>query len=339
MEPSTLNKSSSSSSHTDFILFGFPGVTRYRPLLIVPFSAIYTVMISANSAVMTIIVLEKSLHSPMYILISSLLAVNVIYTTAITPKMILALVGLDQISLPGCLMQIFTVYTSLVFETVILLLMAVDRYLAISQPLQYWQIITTQLQIHFMVNALLRMCSVVVPLLSLVATLQYCRSNVIYHFHCEATMLFNLGCGDITKRKLVALVIRTAISLCDIGFILLSYLKVLHTVMKIAVGTARHKALHTCSTHLLVVTFMYTLGLLSVILNLSESSSYDVQNASSTIFFLLPTLLNPFIYGLRVKEIKEAFMKHWRCKESGSAPKGCSQTNVMTGSINAHTCN
>lgn len=267
---------------------------------------------------MTIIVLEKSLHTPMYTLIFSQLAVNVLHHTAITPKMILSMVGLNQISLSGCLMQLFTVYSSISTETVLLLLMALDRYLAISRPLQYSQIITTQLLVHFSVNALLRICFLVFPLLGVVATLQYCRSNVIYHFHCENAMLLNLGCDVMSINKLILFFLRTGISLFDISCISISYLKVLHTVMTIAVGAARHKAMHTCSTHLLVVALFYITGLLSVIMNLFDASvSYNVQNISGAINFLLPFSLNPFIYGLRMKGIRQGFLKHWRRQKPG----------------------
>ncbi|XP_063806657.1 olfactory receptor 52K1-like [Pseudophryne corroboree] len=311
MEKSNLNKTS--PSHTVFILLGFPGVTRYRPLLVIPFSSIYAAILAGNSVVMSIIVLEKSLHSPMYILIFSLLAVNIPYTTAMIPKAILALLGLNQITLSGCLVQIFTVYSSLLAESALLLVMAVDRYLAISQPLQYWQIINKHFLAHFLFNAFLRAGVVVVPLFALLSSLQYCRSNIIYHFHCENTMLFELGCGDIAKTKIIALVVRTGLSLCDISIILISYLKVLHTVMKITVGAARHKALNTCSTHLLVVALMYVSGIISVILNLPDAfSSYNVQNICSAVYYLLPAVINPFIYGLWMSEIKDKLLKHWR---------------------------
>ncbi|XP_063806654.1 olfactory receptor 52B4-like [Pseudophryne corroboree] len=200
MEIMNLNKTS--LSHTVFIHLGFTGVTRYRPLLVIPFSSIYAAILAGNSVVMSIIVLEKSLHSPMYILIFSLLAVNVPYTTAMIPKMILALLGLNQITLAGCLVQIFTVYSSIMSESALLMVMAVDRYLAISQPLQYWQIINKHLLVHLWLNVFICIGFAVVPLLSLLSSLQYCRSN-IYHFHCENTMLFELGCGDISRTKII----------------------------------------------------------------------------------------------------------------------------------------
>lgn len=299
----------SSFSHMEFILFGFPGVTKHRPLLALPFSLIYAVILSGNSVVMLVIVLEKSLHTPMYTLIFSLLATNIVYTTAITPKMLLGLFGLNQITLAGCLVQIFTVYSSIMAESTIVLLMAIDRYLAIHQPLHYQEIVVKNLIAHSAANGVVRYSFVVLPLVITAARLRFCRSNIISHFHCESMMLFSLGC-DETRAQISGLVGRTLVMFCDIPIILISYLKVLHTVLRIASGMTRHKALHTCGTHLVVVVLIYSSGFLISVLYLpGNSTSYDLQNICSAIYFLFSAMVNPFIYGLRMEGIKSNLRK------------------------------
>lgn len=305
----------SSFSHMEFILVGFPGVTKYRPLLALPFSFIYAVILSGNSVVMLVIVLEKSLHTPMYTLIFSLLATNVVYTTAITPKMLLGLFGLNQITLAGCLVQIFTVYFSIMAESTIVLLMAIDRYLAINQPLHYQEIVVKHVIVHSAVNGVIRYSFVVLPLVIIGARLRYCRSNIIPHFHCESMMLFSLGCEE-SRVQIAGLVMRTLMMFCDIAIILISYLKVLQTVLRIAVGMARYKALHTCSTHLVVVVLIYSSGFLISVLYLpGNSTSYDLQNIFSAIYFLFSATLNPLIYGLRMEGIRSNLQKRWRKKK------------------------
>ncbi|XP_018429947.1 PREDICTED: olfactory receptor 51E2-like [Nanorana parkeri] len=317
MDLSGRNKSSS-FSHMEFILFGFPGVTEFRPLLALPFSSIYAVILGGNSVVTLLIVLEKSLHTPMYTLIFSLLAVNVVYTTAITPKMLLALFGLDQITLAGCLVQMFVVYSSIMAESTIVLLMAVDRYLAIIQPLHYHEIVGKQLVVHLAVNGVIRNGVFVFPLVIYAARLSYCRSNVIHHFHCESMMLFSLGCGE-SRAQIIGLVVRTLTMFCDITIIFISYLKVLHTVLRIAAGTARYKALHTCSTHLVVVVLINAFGcIISILHLLGNSASYNLQNICSAIYFLFPAMVNPFIYGVRMEEIKSNLQRRWRKKTHNS---------------------
>ncbi|XP_056416222.1 olfactory receptor 52K2-like [Hyla sarda] len=319
MNLSTQNMTSS-FYYTDFILFAFPGVTRFRPLLALPFSSIYTIILLGNSTVMTIIVLERNLHSPMYVLIWTLLAINVLYTTAITPKMILALVGLNQISLSGCLMQMFIVYSNIMAESVVVLLMAIDRYLAITWPLHYQEVIFKHLLAHSTVNMVVRICCAVFPLVIVAARLQYCKSNVIHHFHCESFVLIKLACDDHTMAPIIGLLIRTLITAFDITIIFLSYLKIVYMAMKIAVGPARHKALHTCATHLAVVVLMYSSGILSVILYFPGlSTSYTGQNIASAVYFLTPAIVNPFIYGLRMMEIKTSLVRFWKNKKEDNA--------------------
>ncbi|XP_068121798.1 olfactory receptor 56B34-like [Hyperolius riggenbachi] len=315
MVPSNLNKTSS-VSHKDFRLLGFPEVTKFRPLLALPFSFIYTVILSANSVVMLVIALEESLHTPMYTLIFSLLAGNVVYTTAITPKMLLSLFGLNEISLAGCLAQIFTILTSIMAESITLLLMAVDRYLAISRPLHYQEIILKQLLVHSAINGLLRNCLVVLPVVILSSSVRYCRSNIINHFYCENMMLLGLGCQEL-RGEVIGLLVRTAITVCDIVIIFLSYLKILQTVLRIALGAARYKALHTCSTNLVVVVITYASGILiSSFYMPGISTSYTTQNTVSAIHFLFPAIVNPFIYGIRMEEIKDNLQKWWRKKKN-----------------------
>ncbi|KAM3934914.1 olfactory receptor 52K2-like [Leptodactylus fuscus] len=321
MASSSLNQTSS-FSHTEFILFQFPGVTKFRPLLVLPFLTMYTVILLGNATVMMTIVLEKSLHLPMYFLIWSLLAVNVLYTTAITPKMMLALLGLDRISLSGCLTQMFVVNSSIMGESIVVLLMAIDRYLAITRPLHYRDVISKHLLVHSAMNGLVRYCCAVFPLVVLASRLYYCKSNILYHFHCENMVLVNLGCGDISKVQIGGLLVRVLITVSDLTIVLLSYMKILHVVMKIVVGPARHKALHTCATHLLVVVLIYFSGLLSTILYLpGVPTSYNGQNISSAIYFLFPATVNPFIYGLRMKKIKTSLLKHWRNTKENMALK------------------
>ncbi|XP_071989001.1 olfactory receptor 52K2-like [Engystomops pustulosus] len=312
MDSSSLNETSS-FSHTEFILFEFPEVTKFRPLLTLPFLVIYTVILLASSIVMIIIVLEKSLHCPMYLLIWFLLALDVLHTSAITPKMILALVGLDHISLPECLTQMFIVNSSMMAESIVVLLLIVDQYVAITQPLHYQKIIAKHLLVHSTIHGVIRNCCAVFPIVILASKLLFCKSNIIHHFHCENMVIFKLGCGDVSWIQVAGLLVRTLITVLDITFVLFSYLRILSIAMKVALGMARHKALHTCATHLGVTVTIYSSGLFSSILSLpGVSSSYTGQNISSAVYFLFPATVSPFIYGLRMKKIKKSLMKHWR---------------------------
>ncbi|KAM4697319.1 olfactory receptor 52K1-like [Discoglossus pictus] len=306
---------SNSFSHTDFILFGFSGLSNYRQLLAIPFLIIYVIILNGNCLIIYRIWVEKSLQAPMYILISVLFAVNISCATAIVPNMLLGLLfGLDHISLGGCLFQMFFIYTAVMFESNVLLVMALDRYVAICNPLRYYDIMTKSLLVQLSIIGFVECSLFASPIIIVAAHVNFCRSNIILNFACENMVLLNLGCGDTSKIQIVGLMVRIIVTAIDITFLLVSYLKILYTAMKIIIGKDRHKTLHTCSTHLLVVTLNYSCGLLSSIAY-RMTISVDVQNLSSAIYYLVPATVHPIIYGVRVKEIKDCLLKLWKTKQ------------------------
>ncbi|XP_075053696.1 olfactory receptor 52K1-like [Mixophyes fleayi] len=304
-----------SFSYTGFILFPFPGLRNYREFLVLPFLLVYSLIVAFQVIVSYTIWWEKSLHAPMYILIALFLVVNIISTTTVIPKMALSLLGQNQISLSSCLTQMFFIYSSVMFKSVVFLLMAFDRYIAICRPLRYHDIINRNSLIQLWTVGLARNCFLVSLVIFLASRAQYCRSNIILNFVCENVILLKLACGDVSGIQLVGLMVRTGVTVSDVGILLVCYLKVLQTALKFAAGSARHKALHTCGTHLLVALLVYSCGLLSSILyKVEDSISHDFQNISSVIYFLLPAAVNPIIYGLWVTEIKDCLMKPWKKK-------------------------
>ncbi|KAM4796257.1 olfactory receptor 56B1-like [Rhinophrynus dorsalis] len=318
MDSTNLNQTSS-FSYTEFILVVFPGIPTFRQLLVIPFLSTYLVILIFNMLIVYKVWVEEKLHSPMYVLISLLLGVNVICTTAVIPKMLLVLVGVNRISLVGCLVQMFSVYSIFMFKSVVILLMALDRYMAICRPLRYHDIVTKRLLVQLSIIGLVRNSILVAIVVILASRVKYCKSNILMNFACENMVLLSLGCGDMSKIQIVGLMVRTFATASDVTVLLLSYIKVLHTAMKLAAGSARTKALHTCSTHLLVALIMYSFGFISSIISKVEASiSYDIQNLYGAVYFLFPALVNPIIYGLRVKEIKDCLEKPWKTKCSST---------------------
>ncbi|CAH2226115.1 E3 ubiquitin ISG15 ligase TRIM25-like [Pelobates cultripes] len=218
--------------------------------------------------------------------------------------------GYTHISLAGCLVQMFSVYVTVTLKSVTLLLMALDRYIAICKPLLYHKIANKRKTLSLLVLGLLRNCIIAAVVVTLASKVKYCKSNIILNFVCEYIVLLSLGCGDMTKLQIVGLTLRTVVTASDLGILLVSYIKVLYTAMKIAAGNARQKALHTCFTHLLVAVLIYTFGLsTSIMYKVEKFISHDAQNLYSVVYFLLPATVNPIIYGLRVKEIKNLIKK------------------------------
>ncbi|KAM5126844.1 olfactory receptor 52K1-like [Mantella aurantiaca] len=301
-------------SYTEFVLFGFPGIITNRKLLLIPFAVMYVITLSGNLLVIYRIFVESSLHSPMYFLISLLFTINVSYITSILPKFLVGLsFDLNQISLLGCLIQIFYISFMSLFESCVMLSMALDRFLAVCRPLRYNDIMTTRFLLQLSIVGIVRSTLLISPMVILTASVQFCRSNVILNFVCENMGLLGLACGDVSKQHAVGLMVRILVTVSDVSLILLSYSCILYTAMKIAAGKARHKALHTCGSHLTVAMIIYLSALVSSIVpRIHTQISPDIQNMFSAIYHMTPASLNPLVYGLGVKEIRRCLTKSWR---------------------------
>nr|XP_006121714.1 olfactory receptor 52K1-like [Pelodiscus sinensis] len=298
-------------SYTDFILLGFPGLQQFHALLFIPFFCLYLVNVGANCTVIYTIWVERSLHSPMYLLISLLSAMGLCSTSAILPQMLLGfLAHSSRLSLPGCLAQMFFIYLLIIMDSSVLLLMALDRYVAICKPLRYVDIMSKRLLAGMVLAALIRGISVACLMVVLASRLPFCQSNVIQHFACEHMALVSLACSSTSHNSILSMVMGSVIIVFDTFCILASYTSIIHTALQIASGSLRRKAFHTCGTQLLVMFFMYSSFLSSsIVYRAGQAVSQDVHNLLSAIYLLLPSTLNPIIYGVRTKEIKQRVLR------------------------------
>ncbi|XP_008590393.1 PREDICTED: olfactory receptor 52K1-like [Galeopterus variegatus] len=298
---------SSNTSYTSFLLVGFPGLQEYRALLLLPFLSLYLVIVSTNALVIHTVVAQRSLHQPMYLLITLLLAINICAATTVVPTMLLSLsTRFIRISLAGCLVQMFCMYFLIVFDCNILLVMALDRYVAICYPLHYPEIVTVQLLAGLVGVAAARSTCIVSPVVGLASRVHFCRSDVIHHFACEHMALMKLSCGDISLNKNVGLTVRIFNRVLDMLLLGASYSRIIHAAFRISSGGARSKALNTCGSHLLVIfTVYFSTMSSSIVYRVARTASQDVHNLLSAFYLLLPCLVDPIIYGARTKEIRQ----------------------------------
>uniref|UniRef100_A0A8C9D7J6 Olfactory receptor n=1 Tax=Panthera leo TaxID=9689 RepID=A0A8C9D7J6_PANLE len=288
-------------SYTNFFLVGFPGLREWRRLLVLPLTFLYVTIISANVLVIHTVVAQRSLHQPMYMLIALLLAVNICTATAVMPKMLEGFVHYaNPMSLHGCLDQMFCIYFTLL-DYNLLLAMALDRYVAICHPLCYTDLITSHLLGVLAILALTRSLEVAVPLVVLTSRAQFCQTMVIRHFACEYIALLSIACGDLTFNNGLGLTMRLVTMTLDLALRGNSYTRIIYAAFRISSGRARAKALHTCGSHLLTV-------------------SPDVQNLLSAIYMLLPGSLNPIIYGVQTREIRQHVEKILTDTQTNSSP-------------------
>lgn len=304
---SAWSNGSSNVSYTSFLLVGFPGLQESRALLVPPILSLDLVILSANALVIHTVVAQRSLHQPMYLLIALLLAVDVGVASTVMPAMMFSFsTHFNRVSLPRCLLQMFCIYFLIVFDCNILLVMALDRYVAICYPLRYPRIVTGRLLAGLLGAAAARSMCIVAPVVALACRVRFCRSDVIHHFACEHMALMKLSCGDISLNKTVGLTVRILNRVLDMLLLGASYSLIIHTAFRISPGRARSKALNTCGSHLLVIFTVYSSTMSSsIVYRVAHATSQDVHNLLSAFYLLLPALANPIIYGARTKEIRQ----------------------------------
>ncbi|KAI4794827.1 hypothetical protein KUCAC02_031815 [Chaenocephalus aceratus] len=277
------------SSHSSFLFGGFPALQNYQRLLVlVLLIGCYVTLLLGNCALLLVIGSVASLHSPMYLLIASLCAVDILVGTTIFPTTLLSLLfNWDRISLSGCLTQMFFTHFLSSLESTLLLAMALDRYVAICLPLRYNKIMNASVFAKLLLFALFRSGSVMGTLLSV-------------RRHGEKS-------GGRTRRYHLFRGRRHPV-------IFFSYVKILSVVLRAsASGEDRWKAFHTCGTHLMVMTCFYLVGSVSF-LSPNINIPPDAHTFMGLMYILLPATVNPIIYGVRTKEIRNGFLKIFKVR-------------------------
>ncbi|XP_033994361.1 olfactory receptor 52K2-like [Trematomus bernacchii] len=304
------------SSHSSFLFGGFPALQNHQRLLVlVLLIGCYVTLLLGNCALLLVIGSLASLHSPMYLLIASLCAVDILVATTIFPTTLLSLLfNWDRISLTGCLTQMFFTHFLSSLESTLLLAMALDRYVAICLPLRYNKIMNASVFAKLLLFTLFRSGSVMGTLVGLAGSLWFCDSNTIRHCYCDHMALVSLACGDTERNRAAGLAVIICFVGVDTPVIFFSYVKILSVVLRAsASGEDRWKAFHTCGTHLMVMTCFYLVGSVSF-LSPSINIPPDAQTFMGLMYILLPATVNPIIYGVRTKEIRNGFLKIFKVR-------------------------
>ncbi|XP_009957247.1 PREDICTED: olfactory receptor 52K2-like [Leptosomus discolor] len=306
---STANQSN--TSPLPFLLTGIPVLEALHMWISIPFCFTYIMSLLGNSMVLLTVRLDKSLHAPMYYFISMLAVIDLIFSTAVVPKM-LGVFWLDsrEIGFEACFTQMFFIHTFTAVESGVLLAMSFDRYIAICNPLRYNTILTGSRTIQIGLLSLVRGAGVMTPLMCLLTSLPYCKARVIPHSYCEHMAVVELACADPSVSDLYSLVVATLLVGTDSVFISFSYGMILRSVMRLPSQEARLKALRTCGSHVSIILLFYIGGLLSMYLQMfSFGLAPHVQVLVADFYLTVPPMLNPLIYGIKMKQIQEGIFK------------------------------
>nr|XP_014424382.1 olfactory receptor 14I1-like [Pelodiscus sinensis] len=294
------------STVTEFLLLGFSDVRELQILHFVVFLVIYVAALVGNLLIISAIVLDHRLHTPMYFLLGNLSILDICYISVAVPKsMANSWNNTQRISFPGCVAQ---VYFGLYFasaELCLLMAMAYDRYVAICHPLRYRLIMAGGACAQMAAGSWI--ASSIYSLLHTANTfrLPFCGSNAISQFFCDMPLLLKLACADTHANEIVVILCSAFGGLIFFISILVSYIHIFLAVLRIPTSQGRYKAFFTCLPHLVVFWLFISTGIYTYLQTRSATTQSEGMLAA-VLYTIVSPVLNPLIYSLRNKEIKDA---------------------------------
>ncbi|KAM4851855.1 olfactory receptor 226-like [Thomomys bottae] len=303
---------SSTISVIEFTLSDFPELCHMRGLLFGLFLAIYMLTVLENLLIVCTVGASHQLHTPMYFFLANLSVLETFYTTVTVPRLLAGLLaGARTISFSGCLTQLFLFLSLGSSECFLLATMACDRYLAICRPLHYPAIMNSRLCLHLALSAWLGGFLASFVSTALISRLKFCGPHILNHFFCDISPLLQLSCSDTTAIETLDFVAALAVLATSLLVTAVSYIHILATVLRIPGGVGRRKAFSTCASHLLVVIIFYTTTTF-MYARPHAISSFDLNKLVSVVYSIVTPLLNPIIYCLRNRDIREALSKFFQ---------------------------
>lgn len=301
------------TARIQFFFRPFSTDPKIQILIFVAFLAMYLMSLGGNATIAVIVQMNNSLHTPMYFFLANLAVLEIFYTSSIAPLALANLItmGHTPISLTGCGTQMFFFVFLGGADCVLLAVMAYDRFVAICYPLRYTILMSWSLCVELMVGSLILGFLLSLTLTALIFHLPFCNNNEIYHFYCDMPAVMRLVCSDTHIHETALYIISFIVLSIPLSLISISYVFIVAAILRIRSAEGRHRAFSTCSSHLLVVLLQY--GCTSFIY-LSPSSRYSPERGRvvSVVYTFITPILNPLIYSMRNKELKDALRKTLR---------------------------
>ncbi|XP_010827588.1 PREDICTED: olfactory receptor 491-like [Bison bison bison] len=297
------------TSVTEFILLGLTEDPALCVIFFVVFLGIYVVTLVGNISIIILIRSCSQLQTPMYLFLSHLAFVDTLFSTSITPMMIIGFLK-RRLALPvaGCEAQLCSVIIFGTAECFLLAAMAYDRYVAICLPLLYSTHMSPRVCVLLVGASYVGGCVNAWTFTSCLLTLSFCGPNHINDFFCDFSPLLKLSCSDVSTTEIIPSISSGSIIVVTVSVIALSYICILNAILKMRSTEGRHKAFSTCTSHLTAVTLYY--GMITFVYVMPKSSYSINQNKVLSVFYtVLIPMLNPLIYSLRNRDVKEALRK------------------------------
>ncbi|XP_068844880.1 olfactory receptor 52N2 [Capricornis sumatraensis] len=303
---------SSSLTPKFFILNGVPGLETAHIWISLPFCSMYIIALVGNCGLIYLIGHEEALHRPMYYFLALLSFTDVTLCTTTVPNMLCIFwFNLKEIDFNGCLAQMFFVHMLTGMESGVLMLMALDRYVAICHPLRYASILTSAVIAKAGLATLLRGVMLIFPFTFLTKRLPYCRGNFIPHTYCDHMSVAKVSCGKVKVNAIYGLMVALLIGVFDMSCIAVSYTIILRAVVSLSSTDARHKAFSTCTSHICAIVITYIPAFFTFFTHRfgGHSIPHHIHIIVANLYLLLPPTMNPIVYVIKTKQIREGVIK------------------------------
>lgn len=312
----------SSGPPASFCLTGIPGSENVQPFLSLPFCVLYLTGTVGNCTILHIIHTDQRLHEPMCYFLAMLALTDLGMSISTLPTVLKTFwFDAKEIEINACVAQMYFIHTFSLMESAVLLAMALDRYVAICDPLRYCSKLTPQ-RIVYIGGFIVIRCSPVLPVILVrIPRLSFCHSRVLSHSFCLHQDIIRLACADISFNVLFGLFVVVFYWGVDALGIFLSYAFIFRSVLRIASKRGKLKALNTCASHICAVLILYVpmIGL-SLVHRFAKHSSPVIHVTMANVYLLVPPVLNPIIYSIKTKQIRQGFLRILFSKRVGLAP-------------------
>lgn len=300
---------------TEFFLLGFQNLSDLKIMFFMCFFLVQCVTISVNMFIVLVVTSVPHLHTPMYFFLCQLASAEMMFTINIIPNLLhIVLAEGAIISVVGCVIQFYIFSVSTNAESFFLTLMSYDRYMAICNPLHYNSLMGLNFCFRLaVITWIFSFASTLIVIIQL-CTLQFCGSNIIDHYYCDLTPLLEHSCSDVSLVKTQIFLFSIPIVLFPFIFIFITYLRIVIAVLHIPSSIGKQKAFSTCSSHLAVVCTYY-LTLITIYVIPKSKHALNLNKFMSLLYTVVTPLMNPIIYTLRNKEIRNIFVK-WILKKT-----------------------
>nr|XP_005290070.1 olfactory receptor 52R1-like [Chrysemys picta bellii] len=290
-----------------FILLGIPGLEAAHVWLSIPFCTMYVTAILGNFTILFIVKREPRLRAPMYYFICMLAITDLVLSTSMLPKMLsIFWFNSREIDFSACLTQMYFIHCFSVVESGILVAMAFDRYVAICNPLRHSTILANPVVAKIGLAVVLRSAMLILPYPLLTRQWPYCKTNIIPDTHCMHIAVVKLACADTRISSYYGLFVLFCVKGLDMFFVALSYTQILRAIFRLPTKDARLKTFGTCSSHLCSILAFFIPALFSSLTyRFGQNVPLHFRVLIGNVNLLVPPTLNPIIYGVRTKQIRD----------------------------------